>query len=92
MHYSGILVRARPSEMIDTLWGLEALPGVDVHYCYPESGRMIAVQGTQTVEEQKTGLRQIQSLPGVVNAALVEHRIERRGGFASPLRPVPSRQ
>ncbi|MDH3745619.1 MAG: chaperone NapD [Acidobacteriota bacterium] len=84
MHYSGILVRARPANLIDTLWDLEAIPGVDVHYCYPESGRLIAVQETQTAEQQESGLRKIQSLPGVVNAALVEHRIERRGAVPAP--------
>lgn len=56
--------------------GLETLPGVSVHYCYPETGRLIAVQETDSAREQQTGLRRIQELPGVLLAAVVEHRIE----------------
>lgn len=76
MHYSGILVTARTSEVRETIRDLEELPGVSVHFCYPESGRLIAVQETDSAGEQQTGLRRIQGLPGVLLAAVVEHRIE----------------
>ena len=76
MHYSGILVTTQPSRFQHTLRGLEQLPGIEVHFCYPESGRLIAVQETESAEEQELGLRRIQALPGVLMAALVEHRID----------------
>lgn len=76
MHYSGILVVAKPLRVDDCQRALEGLPGVEVHYCVPESGRLIVVQETADVEGQELGLRRIQDLPMVELAALVEHRID----------------
>ncbi len=76
MHYSGIVVVTKPLRVGDCQRALEALPGVEVHYCQPERGRLVVVQETETVEEQELGLRRIQALPGVEAAALVEHRID----------------
>ena len=76
MHYSGILVMVDPTGIDQTAEVLETLPGVEVHYLYPDSGRIIAVQETETAEAQQDGLRQIQALEGVRMAALVEHRID----------------
>ncbi|MBW2459858.1 MAG: chaperone NapD [Deltaproteobacteria bacterium] len=76
MHVSGILVVTEPQEMEVCARELEALPGLEVHYQYPDLGRLVVVQETETVQEQEDGLRRIQSLPSVVMAALVEHRID----------------
>jgi len=75
-HYSGILVLAGTADLDRCRAELESLDGIEVHFLYPDSGRIIAVQETATVEEQKEGLRRIQALPSVRTAALVEHRIE----------------
>lgn len=79
MHYSGIIVVARPLAVDDCRRRLENMPGVEVHYCVPESGRLVVVQETADVESQEAGLRRIQELPEVAMAALVEHRIDREG-------------
>lgn len=76
MHYSGILVVAKPLHVDDCRRALEDLPGIEVHYCVPESGRLVVVQETADVEGQELGLRRIQELPMVELAALVEHRID----------------
>ncbi len=76
MHYSGIVVVTRPLLVGDCQRELERLPGVEVHYCEPQTGRLVVVQETQSAEEQEIGLRRIQALPGVATAALVEHRID----------------
>lgn len=76
MHYSGILVMVDPSGIDQVAQTLETLSGVEVHYLYPDSGRIIAVQETDTAAEQQDGLRRIQALDGVHMAALVEHRID----------------
>jgi len=81
-HYSGILVTAGAASLERCREELEALPGVEVHYLYPDSGRLIAVQETETVTQQEEGLRRIQALPTVRIAALVEHRIEDAPGAA----------
>lgn len=76
MHYSGILVMVEPAGIDRVVQTLETLSGVEVHYLYPDSGRIIAVQETDTAEAQQDGLRRIQALDGVHMAALVEHRID----------------
>ena len=76
MHYSGIVVKADPRRVDDCRCALEQLPGVEVHYIEPESGRLVVVQETASAAAQAEGLRWIQGLPLVKVAALVEHRIE----------------
>jgi nitrate reductase NapAB chaperone NapD len=76
MHFSGILVTAHPRGLVDTSRRVEALPGVEVHYLDPEGGRIVAVLETETLEEQQEGLRRLERVPGVLAAALVEHRFE----------------
>lgn len=73
MHYSGVLVYARPEQFDDCLRQVDACAGVEVHFSYPDSGRMIAVLETEGVEGQEEGLRRIQNLPGVATAELVYH-------------------
>ena len=75
-HYSGLLVTARSSSPERCRADLEGLPGVEVHFVYPDSGRLIAVQEGATAKAQEEGLRRIQALPSVRVAALVEHRID----------------
>lgn len=76
MHYSGILVQAEPGATDRCAAALDGLPGVEVHFLYPESGRIIVVQETENARGQEDGLRRIQTMEGVRSAALVEHRIE----------------
>jgi nitrate reductase NapAB chaperone NapD len=66
--------------MADCIADLESLPGVEVHFSYPESGRIILVQETETIEAQGEGFRRIQALPRVRMAALVEHRVDPDSG------------
>jgi len=76
MHYSGILVVAKPQRVAACRQELESLPGVEVHYSAPELGRLVVVLETADVAGQERGLRCIQELPEVELAALVEHRID----------------
>jgi nitrate reductase NapAB chaperone NapD len=76
VHLSGILVLADPDEMAECRRDLESLPGVEVHHAHPPSGRMIAVLESTTLAGQEEGLRQIQEMPSVRLAALVEHRVD----------------
>ena len=76
MHLSSILVVTDPSATQQCARDLEALSGVEVHYLYPDSGRIIAVQESSSSEDQEAGLRRIQALESVRLAALVEHRVD----------------
>lgn len=83
MHYSGLLILTRTGALDGCVEALGALPGVEVHFVYPDSGRIIAVQETETARGQQEGLRRIERLPSVATAALVEHRIEPEGRSAA---------
>ena len=76
MHYSGILVVVSPGRVRECAREIETLPGLEVHYRYPDNGQIIAVQESRTMEAQKSGLRSVRSLPGVVLAELVYHHVD----------------
>lgn len=79
MHYSGVLVVVPRSQIDEMAARIQALPGTEVRYSYPESGRLIVVQETDTVEEQQEGLRRLKALPGVVMAEAVYHHVDTEG-------------
>lgn len=76
-HVSGILVTAREGALERCREEVDALPGFEVHFLYPDSGRLIAVQESADADAQEEGLRRLQAMTSVRVAALVEHRIER---------------
>jgi nitrate reductase NapD len=76
MQYSSILVTTVPASFDDCVEGLSHLSGVEVHLRYPKEGRIIVTQESPSVEEQKEGLRRIQSAPHVLTADLVYHYVE----------------
>lgn len=75
MSYSGIVVRADPAGLAEVADRLVELPGVRVHQKHPESGRMVLTLEAGTADEEVAGLRRIQTIPGVVSADLVYHRL-----------------
>jgi nitrate reductase NapAB chaperone NapD len=77
MHYSGIVIVSSPARFEESLRGLEALDGLEVHASDPKSGRIVAVQETASLEEQQAALRRIQALPHVTLAAPVYHYVDR---------------
>ena len=89
MHFSRILVVAARGRLSACLERLESLPGLEIHFVYPESGRIIVVQETDSVDRRQEGLRRIQALPEVWLAELVYHRIE--DGLAPDLAGAGSR-
>lgn len=75
MSYSGIVVRADPAGLAKVADRLNDLPGVQVHQKHPESGRVVLTLEAGTADEEVAGLRRIQTIPGVVSADLVYHRL-----------------
>jgi nitrate reductase NapAB chaperone NapD len=71
MHFSSILVTSAPTSYSRCVDNLESLPGVEVHFRYPDRGRIVVTQETATREEQEEGLRTIQSLSEVLVAEFV---------------------
>ena len=76
MHYSGILVATTPAATARVAEAVDALPALEVHYAYPDLGRLVIVQETEHLEAQEQGLRLIQQLPDVLYAELVYHRFD----------------
>ncbi len=70
---SGLCVTARHEDMEAVEVMLNRLPGIEVHGRDPHSGRLVVVQERCSIEEHKQGLRELQSLPGVLTAELVVH-------------------
>lgn len=76
MNLSGILVVVSPPELEDCVSRLEALPGIEVHYQDPLTGRLVITQEASTVNAEVEGLKRIQSLSGVILAAFIYHWFE----------------
>lgn len=76
MHYSGILVRSRPTDLERCAARVEACTGVEVYLTDASSSSLIAVVETETVAQQEAALRAVQDLPGVVTADLVYHYLD----------------
>lgn len=73
MHFSGLLIRTKPNSIEDCKRELSQCRGLEVYTTDAETGRIVAVLETNTVEEQEAGLRRAQSLPHVISAELVYH-------------------
>lgn len=76
MNLSGILVVAAPGRLAEVQTALVALPGVEVHHIDEASGRIVVVQEAPDVDAETAGFTRIKSLPGVIDAALVYHRLD----------------
>lgn len=70
MHYSGILITARPGEMELALRSVRG-KGVEVFHEDRERERFIAVLEGETVETEAVLFREILGLPGVGDVSLV---------------------
>ncbi len=76
MNLSGILVMVPPDRMDAGIQALNGLPGVEIHYTEPATGRIVVVQEADSVPAEVDGLRRIQRLPQVILAELVYHYFE----------------
>ena len=73
MHYSGLLIIARPDRLEDCARQVAQCPGVEVYVRQEASHRLVAVLETDTLQQQEDGLRRVQQLPPVAAAELVYH-------------------
>lgn len=71
MHFSGIHVTVPADAVRESAARLGSLPGVEVHYTYPESGSLILVLETRTLAEQEGGFRRVRDCSPVLAAELV---------------------
>ncbi|MEA3411256.1 MAG: chaperone NapD [Pseudomonadota bacterium] len=76
MNYSGLLVVFPPERTEAGIAALNALDGVEVHHSDPATGRIVAVQECERIQDEVDGLKRIKKLPGIILAELVYHHFE----------------
>lgn len=74
LHIASLLVHARPQYLTSLKDNLRLLPGLELHQESPE-GKLVVVLEAESESQILTRLEQINSLPGVLNAALVYHEM-----------------
>ena len=65
-----------PALLARTVSRLEALPGVEVHYQDPETGKIVVVQEAESINLEVEGLKRIKALPDIILAEMVKHWFE----------------
>lgn len=73
---SSVLVLSPPGQLAAITQQMAELPGVEVHYTDPVTGRVVATLEASGVEDQQDGLRRIQALPHVIQAEMAFHYCE----------------
>ena len=75
MMISGILVVTRPERERETRAALQAYPWLDIHHS-DSKGRLVITIDSSSTEEGIGRLREIQELPQVILAEMMEHYVE----------------
>jgi nitrate reductase NapAB chaperone NapD len=79
MMISGVLVVTRPEREREARAALEAYPWLDIHHS-DSKGRLVITIDSSSTEEGIGRLREIQELPEVILAEMVEHYVEEPEG------------
>lgn len=72
---SGVLVVAKPEHQSQVRTALEVLPWADVHHGDPDGRLVITIEADDT-DQAIARLREVQELPRVILAEMVEHFVE----------------
>lgn len=75
MSISGLVVCTKPASLAALATRLSAMPGLKVHQRDPATGRIVVTLEAASVDEEIEGVQRIRSLPDVVSADLVYHRV-----------------
>ena len=75
MIISGVLVVAKPEHQSQIRTALEVFPWADVHHEDPD-GRLVITIEADDIDQAIARLREVQKLPRVILAEMVEHYVE----------------
>ena len=75
MNISSIIVHAQPTEIPSVRGSLEQIPGVEVH-ATTDDGKFVVTIETETDGETASTFDRINTMPGVMSAAMVFHQYE----------------
>jgi nitrate reductase NapD len=76
MNLSGVLVVTRTEAFATVSAALSRLPGVEVHQCDQNGGKLVIVLEAENVQAEIDLLKKVKALPGVVMAEMVTHYFE----------------
>ena len=75
MNISSIIVHAKPTELMSVRGSLEQIPGVEVHAA-TDDGKLVVTIETDTDGETASTFDRINTMDGVMSAAMVFHQFE----------------
>jgi len=75
MNISSIIVHAQPAELLSVRSGLEQIPGVEIH-AVTDDGKFVVTIETDTDGETAGTFDRINTMDGVMSAAMVFHQFE----------------
>ena len=75
MNISSIIVHAQPAELLSVRSGLEQIPGVEIH-AVTDDGKFVVNIETDTDGETAGTFDRINTMDGVMSAAMVFHQFE----------------
>jgi nitrate reductase NapD len=75
MNISSIIVHAKPTQVSSVRGSLEQIPGVEVH-ATTDDGKFVVTIETETDGETASTFDRINTMPGVMSAAMVFHQYE----------------
>lgn len=73
MNISAILITTPPHNTSRMIQILNDLDAVEVYHNDPQSGKIIAIQEAETIDDEVRGLKEIKKLPGIILAEMVQH-------------------
>jgi nitrate reductase NapD len=74
-HISGYVVQAQPVQVEEIIAAIDEMPGAEIHGSN-EFGKMVLTLETRKEEDIAQRIIEINSLPGVINTALVYHQVD----------------
>ncbi len=75
MNISSIIVHAKPAELSSVRGNLEQIPGVEIHAA-TDDGKLVVTIETETDGETAGTFDRINTMDGVMSAAMVFHQFE----------------
>ena len=75
MNISSIIVHAQPTQLQSVRGGLEQIPGVEIH-AVTDDGKLVVTIETETDGETAGTFDRINTMDGVMSAAMVFHQFE----------------
>lgn len=75
MNISSVIVHAKPTELTSVRGSLEQIPGVEIHAA-TDDGKFVVTIETETDGETASTFDRINTMDGVMSAAMVFHQFE----------------